>query len=200
MLVAWSWWQFLSLMSELRYWWHLLNLGECWWPKWSKWSPTSQSCHQHLSSRTSVTNNDVTTNSARRSYEWFIYLSVSNKYSSEQLSNIKNSGERFQKLVTWLLKFKIECSIWWNCRIWKWHFWSKIFDDFVGTVFMTSFRMSSMDRIGYLLSFEEKRCSHPTVRASATCGRFERWFKIIWLDRHFGNVRWGRRWNQLWRH
>ena len=131
---------------------------------------------------------------------WIFYLSVSNKYSSEQLSNSKNSGERFQKLVTWLLKFKIECSIWWNCRIWKWHFWSKIFDDFVGTVFMTSFRMSSMDRIGYLLSFEEKRCSHPTVRASATCGRFERWFKIIWLDRHFGNVRWGRWWNQLWRH
>ena len=49
-------------MREYQNWWHLLNVGPllekysvCWWPK-----TLSQSCHQHISSPTSVTNIDVT--------------------------------------------------------------------------------------------------------------------------------------------
>ena len=68
MLVTLSRWQFLDVSDRI---WILVTIfecwcptlilkdRECWWQKRSKLSPTSQSCHSHISSPTSVTNIDV---------------------------------------------------------------------------------------------------------------------------------------------
>ena len=56
---------FRMLVIEFRYWWYIfptlmLKYRGFWWQKRRKLSLTSQSCGQHISSPTSVTNIDVT--------------------------------------------------------------------------------------------------------------------------------------------
>ena len=67
-LVTLSWWQFLDdsdrisiLVISFGYWCPALMFKDkgCWWQKRPKPSPTSQSCHQHISSPSSVSNIDV---------------------------------------------------------------------------------------------------------------------------------------------
>ena len=59
------WWQVVNdnWMLVTLCWWHLLDVSDrergCWWRKWPKPSPTSQSCRQHISSPTLATNIDV---------------------------------------------------------------------------------------------------------------------------------------------
>ena len=62
MLMTLSWWQFLDVSDRIRI---LVTIFGCRCPKLmlkdteTKPSPTSQSCHQHILSPTSVTNIDV---------------------------------------------------------------------------------------------------------------------------------------------
>jgi len=68
MLVTLCWQQFLSIGDRIstvaksfECWCStpMLKYRWCWWRKWPKPSPTSQSCRQHISSPTFVTNIDV---------------------------------------------------------------------------------------------------------------------------------------------
>ena len=61
----------LKLVTICGFWWHLFSAGARrkskkkvgnWRPKWPKSSPTSYTCHQHISSLISVTNINVTEN------------------------------------------------------------------------------------------------------------------------------------------
>jgi len=68
LLVTLSWWQFLDVGDRISI--LVASFGDgcpslmlkdwgCWWQKRSKPSPTSQNCHQHISSPTSVINIDA---------------------------------------------------------------------------------------------------------------------------------------------
>ena len=69
MLMTLSWWQFFDISDRISI---LMTIfgsccstiilkdRRCWWQKRSIPSPTSQSCHKHMTSPTSVTNIDVT--------------------------------------------------------------------------------------------------------------------------------------------
>jgi len=66
-LIRWFQEDFKHLLWWRWCWWHRyvgdlkkVTICGCWWPKRPKPSPTSKSCHQHISSPTSVTNVDVT--------------------------------------------------------------------------------------------------------------------------------------------
>ena len=82
MLMTLSWWQFLDVSDRISIlvtssgcWCPKLMLKDrgCWWQKWPKPSPTSQTSHQHIRSPTSVTNIDVTIIKLSISYDMTPY-------------------------------------------------------------------------------------------------------------------------------
>ena len=118
------WWlvvgdNFRMLATKLRFWWRVyhgvfkmlvpntdVSDRKCWLPKWSKPSPTSYNCHQHISSPTSVTNISSPTlmqlNLEMRNFHFFETVPFS-------LSKIKFSsliiGSKFMKSCAFRIIF-----------------------------------------------------------------------------------------------
>ena len=107
------------LVTSFGYWCPTLMLKDrvCWWQKRPKPSPTSQSCHQHISSPTSVTKIDVT---ILKTYIeciiiWKFYLSLETKYVVMRVSNLQscfqmyvsNCTEQFAGYITSHGRFRV---------------------------------------------------------------------------------------------